>query len=423
MKLTLLAFLTLLVCTAKIAVAQDYWQKINTPDSLSLTDVMVDNQGSIFISSWNNFNKGGVYRSDDDGYTWLNKNNGLPAPNQSILALATDSYGAIFAGVQNGILKSLDNGDTWLQVYHTPIHASNMYVIRCGYDSIIVAGGENQDGIIRSGDNGLTWQKVLDISHNGYFESITDIQFGPDGVIYACSRITMSNDPGMIYASYDQGRTWNVFCEAGYPMALGFDNYGRLLKGEFGSGLYRYDFNTSVWEHILATGVSPQEILTVPDNKIFLGCNYWPSGGLGGAMVSTNGGESFSFLNSGFGLSNNASEFAIDLIGRILTVNGAIFRSYDTIFTSVKDINTEANQLLAYPNPFHGNVTITFPCTNGNDHDAKILIFNSTGQLVHQSSVSNRQEYIWDGSNFPGGIYSVHFYNRKSTSTVKVLHF
>ena len=403
--------------------AQDYWQRINTPDSLILKDIIVDNQGGILISSWNNFSKGGVYRSDDNGNTWVRKNIGFVNPNQSILALAIDSYGTLFAGSQNRIYKSSDNSDTWEQVYFAPEYAVNMSTVRCGYDSIVLAGGENSYGIVRSGDNGMTWNVVLDISHTGWFELITDIQFGPDGIIFACSRITLSNDPGMVYASYDEGRTWQVFSVAGYPMALGFDNYGRLLRGEFGSGLYRYDFDTSVWEHILATGVSPQEILTVPDNKIFLGCYYWPSGGLGGAMVSTNGGESFSFLNSGFGLSNNASEFAVDLVGRILTVNGALFRSYDTVFAKRQDFIRSDFQITAYPNPFHSSVTIKYNERYTKSADNMLFIYNSSGQLILQTNIGNQPEYHWDGSALPTGLYFIKISNGKSTSSLKVFHY
>ncbi len=402
--------------------AQDYWQKINTPDSLSLTDVMVDNQGSIFISCWENFGKGGIYRSDDDGYSWTRINNGFIYPNASILSLAQDDEGTIYTGGQSLIYKSFDSGDTWMQVYQTPIYAANMCVVRCGYDSIIVAGGENQDGIIRSGDYGITWQKVLDISHNGWFESITDIQFGPNDVIYACSRITLSNDPGMIYASYDQGRTWQVFSEAGYPMALGFDNQGRLLRGEFGSGLYRYDFTTSAWEHILATGVSPQEILTVPDNKIFLGCYYWPSGGLGGAMESTNGGESFSFINSGFGLSNNASEFAVDKVGRILTVNGLLFRSYDTVFTKTLDLLRNDLTINVSPNPFFGNVKIDLQNPNKQQLIGKLQILDIYGHIVHETLFSGN-EYLYDGISLAAGIYVVTIKIKNKIYNTKIIHY
>jgi photosystem II stability/assembly factor-like uncharacterized protein len=422
MKLTLIAFLTLLVCTAKIADAQDYWQRINTPDSLWLTDVMVDSEGSIFLSSWNNFNKGGVYRSDDDGYSWERKNNGLFVPNQSVLQLETNSYGTFFAGAQGQIFKSLDRGENWTLVYDTPLYGANMHIVKCGYDSIILVGGENQDAIIRSGDYGITWQKVLDISHPYWFESITDIHFGPNGVIYACSRIILSNDPGMVYASYDQGRTWQVFCEAGYPMSLGFDNQGRLLRGEFGLGLYRYDFTSSIWEHILTNGSSPQHILVVPDDKIFLACDYQPNY-FGGVMLSTNGGTTFSFINTGFGLSDNATEFSVDQLGRVLVLNGWLYRSFDTIFNSVKVINTEANQLLAYPNPFHSSVTIKYTGRYTKGADNILFIYNLSGQLILQANIGNQPEYRWDGSALPTGLYLIKISNGKSTSTMKVLHY
>jgi len=422
MKLSLLALLSLLICAAKIADAQDYWQRINTPDSLWLTDVIVDNQDGILISSWNNLSKGGVYRSDDNGNSWVEKNNGLVIPNRSILALAIDSFGNLFAGAQNSIFKSSDNGDTWDQVYFAPEHAVNMSTVRCGYDSIVLAGGENSYGIVRSGDNGITWSVVLDISHTGWFELITDIQYGPDGVIYACSRMILSNDPGMVYASYDEGRTWQIFSEAGYPMALGFDNYGRLLRGEFGSGLYRFDIATYAWEHILATGVSPQEILTVPDNKIFLGCYYWPSGGLGGAMVSTNGGESFSFLNSGFGLSNDASEFAVDSIGRILAVNGYLFRSYDTVFTKRQDFTRSDLTLHLFPNPFYNNVKINLRNPNNQQLTGKLQIIDIYGHMVHETLFSGN-EYLFDGSDLVAGIYIVKIEVKNKIYSTKMVHF
>jgi hypothetical protein len=423
MKLTLLAFLTLLLCTAKIAVAQDYWQRINTPDSLSLTDVMVDNEGSIFISSWNNFNKGGVYRSDDDGYSWERKNNGLFVPNQSVLQLETNSYGTFFAGAQGQIFKSLDRGENWTLVYDTPLYGANMHTVKCGYDSIILVGGENQDAIIRSGDYGMTWQKVLDISHPYWFESITDIHFGPNGVIYACSRIILSNDPGMVYASYDQGRTWQVFSEASYPMALGFDNQGRLLRGEFGLGLYRYDFTTSIWEHILLNGSSPRSILTVPDGKIFLACGYYPNY-LGGVMLSIDDGNSYQFNNSGLlGFDKDSDNLIEDNIGRVLVLSLGLYRSYDTIFNSLKKIDSEEDQLLAYPNPFHSSVTIKYTGRYTKGADNILFIYNSSGQLILQANIGNQPEYRWDGSALPTGLYLIKISNGKSTSTMKVLHY
>lgn len=404
--------------------AQDYWQRINTPDSLQLSDVLVDEQGSIFICSWNNFSKGGVYRSDDEGATWTKKNDGFIYTTSSIISLGQDDEGTLYAGGQSVIYKSLNGGDSWTLVYQAQPYAANMWKIQCGYDSVILVGGEDYDGIIRSGDNGLTWQKVIEFIHDGWYENITDIQFGPNGVIYASTRITWANEPGMVYASYDQGRTWQVFSEAGYPMALGFDNQGRLLRGEFGLGLYRYDFTTSIWEHIIYNGSSPRSILTVPDGKIFLGCYYWPSYLLGGVMLSNDDGVTYQYNNSGFiSGENNASELVADNIGRILVLNGWLYRSFDTIFNSVKDINTEANQLLAYPNPFHSSVTIKYNGRYTKSADNILFIYNSSGQLILQTNIGNQLEYRWDGSALPTGLYFIKISNGKSTSTMKVLHY
>lgn len=403
--------------------AQDYWQRINTPDSLQLSDVLVDEQGSIFICSWNNYSKGGVYRSDDDGATWTKKNNGFIYPTSSIISLGQDDEGTLYAGGQSVVYKSLNGGDSWTLVYQAQPYAANMWKIQCGYDSVILVGGEDYDGIIRSGDNGLTWQKVMEFIHDGWYENITDIQFGLTGVIYASTRITWANEPGMIYASHDQGRTWQVFSEVGYPTALGFDNQGRLLRGEFGLGLYRYDFTTSNWEHILYNGSSPRSILTVPDGKIFLACGYYPNY-LGGVMLSIDDGNSYQFNNSGLlGFDKDSDNLIKDNIGRVLVLSLGLYRSFDTIFNSVLDINTEANQLLAYPNPFHSSVTIKYNGRYKKSADNMLFIYNSSGQLILQTNIGNQLEYRWDGSALPTGLYFIRISNGKSTSTIKVLHY
>lgn len=402
-------------------VAQDYWQKLNTPDSLSLTDVLVDEQGYIYISSWDENDNGGVYRSDDDGISWTHMSNGFIYPNQSVLSLAVDGYNNLFAGGQSSIYKSIDNGENWVNVFANVQYASNYHTIRCGYDSIVLAGGEYCYGIIRSGNHGETWKVVLDISHLNSLETITDIKFGPDGVLYACSRIIYTNDPGKIYASYDLGLTWQVFYVAEYPMALGFDNSGRLLRGEFGLGLFRYDFLTEIWEHIPSTsGVSPQAILTVPDDKIFLGCYSWPSLGLAGVMLSNDGGESYSFLNSGFSYESDVGGFAIDAAGRVLVYAGAcLYRSYDTVFTHVSEKISKSKMFTVCPNPFNDNVTLK-SCSS---EPLELTIFGTEGRQIMHITLAPNEEYRFDGILLPAGIYLASLRSKDRVQTVKLIHY
>lgn len=253
------------------------WEQLKVQGGLDISSVISDTEGRLYIGSWNIHNNGGVYRSDDDGITWVRKSNGLPS--LSIISLEISPQGVIFAGGQNRVFRSENSGDSWTSVYNGVSSAVNFNVIRCGYDSIILVGGENASGIARSTDGGFTWENVLDISHSGWFETITDIRFGPNNVIYACSRMIMSDNPGLIYASNDYGKTWEIFAEGfnPYVMSLGFDNQGRLLSGQFGAGIFRYDFSVSRWTHIIAENSSPADILVVPDNRIFLACELFPN--------------------------------------------------------------------------------------------------------------------------------------------------
>lgn len=46
--------------------SQDFWEMIPTPDTLNTSDIACKNDGTLFIS---NFEQGGVYRSFDQGNT------------------------------------------------------------------------------------------------------------------------------------------------------------------------------------------------------------------------------------------------------------------------------------------------------------------------------------------------------------------
>lgn len=109
---------------------------------------------------------GGVYRSTDDGATWIPpaSGNGMPA-SQTVTAFAVHPFtpGLVYAAAGSGIYRSTDAGATWslasdgLPGSATPI---TMWVDP-DYPNIYFAG-TGSDGVYRSINAGLTWHPIND---------------------------------------------------------------------------------------------------------------------------------------------------------------------------------------------------------------------------------------------------------------------
>jgi photosystem II stability/assembly factor-like uncharacterized protein len=417
----------ILVLGSIVLYSQNFWNRIdNFPDYLTTTSVMVDNLGSIYASSWNNqYDAGGVYRSDDDGLTWHRKNNGFIYPNQHMLSLAQDTKGTIYAGGVSMIFKSIDQGESWNLTYQEHEYAINFNTTRCGYDSIILSGGEYNTGIVRSGDNGNTWKPVLDVTHYDYLEAITDIQFGPNNIIYASSRIMMTDLPGIVYSSNDLGNTWEVFCYGATPdiMSLAFDNQGRLIRGEGAVGIYRYDFNNMSWTHIQLFHNSPNDILVVPNDSIFIACAYeYPNND--GVLISHDGGETYSYNNTGlFPSGNDVTKFATDTFGRILLLDeSALFRSENIIFTGLQNPKEVSPEYSIYPNPFDKYVNIV-TLSNQKREMVDISILNVAGDCVYHVNTFWGAYIKWEPADLPKGLYIVKIVCNNSMSNIKLLKY
>ena len=118
-----------------------------------------------------------MFRSSDNGASWIQVPNGLTHP--VIRALAVSPIGSIFAGTgTNGIHRSADNGSNWSQVGLAGLSIQSITVNSQGH----IFAGTSSNGVFRSTDNGQTW---TDLSSGLTILRAAALAITPDGFIYA----------------------------------------------------------------------------------------------------------------------------------------------------------------------------------------------------------------------------------------------
>ncbi|MCK9209143.1 MAG: hypothetical protein M0P66_18680, partial [Salinivirgaceae bacterium] len=151
----------------------------------------------------------GLFRSDDQGLTWVEMTTGYSGSENYINHLAVSDTTLFAAGTTAGLLRSTNYGNTW-EVTNTGLDDTFLYSLAAN-DSVIMAGtGDNLMGVFRSTDNGATWQQVLNNMqyyfdgsyYDGYAPVITSLTFnGAD--VYAGT-----SESNGIWKTSDYGNTW-----------------------------------------------------------------------------------------------------------------------------------------------------------------------------------------------------------------------
>ena len=125
--------LALLIIRADVSSAQNFWQPTKGPYGGDIRSIAVDSPNNlVFAATWG----GGIFRSTDNGASWLAINIGLG--ENVVFSLAVNAIGTVFAGTTgHGLYRSTDHGDTWrasnsglldLEVRAIAISSSYIYV-------------------------------------------------------------------------------------------------------------------------------------------------------------------------------------------------------------------------------------------------------------------------------------------------------
>jgi photosystem II stability/assembly factor-like uncharacterized protein len=118
--------------------------------------------------------RGGVFRSEDEGETWYEINDGI-LYKEAWSIVQHPKTGELYVGTgPSSVFKSMDGGDTWTDceqlrtlpetiewTFPRPPHVSHVKGLAlCGEDPLLVFGAVEEGWIIRSKDGGKNWQNI-----------------------------------------------------------------------------------------------------------------------------------------------------------------------------------------------------------------------------------------------------------------------
>lgn len=267
--------------------------------SRTVGGIGVPSQPNLFFIGVNN---GGVWKTDDYGRTWNPIFDDAPTGSVGDIAVYSKNPDIIYVGsgeglhrpdlgVGDGIFKTTDGGKNWQHVGLPDVQQVGRLIVHPeNPDVVYVAGlghpyGANEErGVFKTTNGGQSWEKVLYINHN---TGAIQVEFDPNDpdILYVdmwehregpWENASFSGPNSGLYKSTDAGKTWNKLTR-GLPTAA--QGLGRIGVG-------------------IAPGNS-QILYAVVDAREN-----------GGIYKSTDGGGSWSLINTDRRLWGRGGDFA-----------------------------------------------------------------------------------------------------------------
>ncbi|GEM_PF-5732562 len=261
----------------------------------------------------------GVLQSANTGSGWNTLNNGLTA--LFINALAVDGKGNGYVATETqGLYRTPDNGNTWISCGNAP--NNTCYALLATPQGSVLAGVDSSAiGIYRSLDHGDSWDPAYITGYNG----ATIKQF----IAHGSALYAVASD-GKIYQSATDGDTWdpvNAPAAGTYNLlAFGVDYFGNLYASVNGQGILRSGDGGTTWV-LINGGLPPGDIQALGFDST--GTIYAERKSFGGLFLTTNQGNTWASV----GFYQDISSFATSPSGTIYAAisSGGIYKSVDGI--------------------------------------------------------------------------------------------
>ncbi len=336
---------------------------------------------------------GQVFRSENDGTSWVNISNGLPE-NKLVLCLdfvpkGTDST-YIFAGIWGeGVYRSIDNGANWKVVKAglTNTLVSSLTSIPDGTDRSTLFAGTYGGGVFRSANYGESWTAVNNGLDDLIVNAFAAYSNGTGGTnLFVAVGNYASGGKGGVYLSKNTGESWTAV------------NNG--LKA-----IYALSFTS------LPNGAGGTNLIAGSDSGVF---------------ISFNNGLNWSPFNKGFKI----PIFSLTVFGENLFAGvfyqGVFMRPLSDMTMGIGEPKSgiPENRLQQnFPNPFNNSTTINYEVKEQGVVTMKIidLMGKEVANLVNEQKVKGEYSVEWNAAGLAGGIYFCRLQTGSFSETTKLI--
>ncbi len=379
----------------------------------------------------------GVFRSFDNGLSWVNDFTGMKGEVSAILAKGN----ILYAGTNgDGIFMSSDGGLNW--------NRSNIGLTRPYINCIASLGTKifvgTNGGLFTSDNFGFTWDSVAAMM-NGPINSITIY----DTIVY----VSRSNFPYIAYSN-NGGTNWGSLAMTFPGGCLTFSKQNSKIMAGARTGPFAYysSDNGATFTAIPTTTVSSSVVTSCfANNFVFAGGSLiwrssslvsnwaqasvgWPNAahcndlffdsvnkmyaaGSRGIVKSTDMGVSWQNFSAGLDYlkSNDISMDAGILLAA--TSNGVWWQSITTDSPEVLNANKNT-QLLIHPNPSSGWIELN---CNKDILSAEITIYDILGHQILSKQLEKVNGHKIDLSTMPSGVYFIQLKFQNEISNHKFI--
>ena len=257
------------------------WMQSQGPEGGQVKTLAEAPNGDLYAGLWN---RGGVFRSTDQGLTWSETGLGY----QQVHSIVVNNAGWVIAGLSDGrVFLSANNGASW------PVSQPNL--VNSGgalaYDPVLdVLYAARAELISRSVDGGLTW---IPASVVFPFVQVLCMAAVPGG-----GPLYVGTESDHVYRSINGGTAWSLF-DTGLTASGVYDFLvvpeGDIYAATWGGGIFRTEWNGTSWTQ-LSNGLDDPFCQAVGRDDAG---NLWAGTQSAGTFVSNDGGLNWAAARTG----------------------------------------------------------------------------------------------------------------------------